>query len=235
MELIFDGGSASIYYDGKYVIKYFEYYNDNTWEYLFNNEIYILEKLKDNKYIIQIIKYDKKKRQIFIEYAQNGNLYDYILENKNVSIEIKYKWIYQLVCSIKILHDHDIVYGDFKTMNILLDVNKNIKLCDFESSFFINNVIEYNYFVTDKYYNSPEWSYQTKYFKESNIYTLGLIIIEIWNLKNIREYNYLLDKESFINMPLYLKDIVNKCLDKNPDERPKINIIKDILEENYQL
>lgn len=125
-KLIYDGGSSSIYYDGEHVIKVFDDYKNCSWEYLFNNEIYVLDKFKNNKYIIHMIKHNKEKKQIFLEYAQNGNLYDYILKNKDVLPKLRYKWIYQLVCSLELLHNHNIIYGDFKTMNILLDVNKNI-------------------------------------------------------------------------------------------------------------
>ena len=55
------------------------------------------------------------------------------LDNKDNKIrdqEIK-KIIYGLLCSLKFLHQANVIHRDLKPDNILLDENLNIKLCDF--------------------------------------------------------------------------------------------------------
>jgi serine/threonine protein kinase len=62
-----------------------------------------------------------------LEYAPNGNLFNYINRKRNLPIpEIK-KLFFQTVIAIEYLHQKEIILRDLKPENLLLDKDMNIK------------------------------------------------------------------------------------------------------------
>lgn len=92
------------------------------------NEIKIHMKL-DSPYIIKLIDYFQEDNSVFmiLEYAVNGNLFNYLNRKKNLPLpEIK-KLFFQTVIGIEYIHQREIVLRDLKPENLLLDENMNIK------------------------------------------------------------------------------------------------------------
>ena len=83
--------------------------------------------------IIKFHDYILKEHNVYLvlDYAESGNLYSYIHKRKSLSTEEIFRFFYQSASAIHYLHQNDILHRDIKPENLLLDKNKNIKLCDF--------------------------------------------------------------------------------------------------------
>ena len=105
------------------------------------NEVRILASIK-SPYIISYKEafFDEKDSTlcIIMEYAENGDLYQKIISNKEKSIffsEIEiWKIFIQLVKGLKSLHDLNILHRDLKSANIFIFKDNNIKLGDLNVS-----------------------------------------------------------------------------------------------------
>ena len=68
---------------------------------------------------------------LVLDYAENGNLYSYIHKKKGFTEFECFKFFYQTVLAIQLMHQNNAMHRDLKPENLLLDKNYNIKLCDF--------------------------------------------------------------------------------------------------------
>lgn len=91
-------------------------------------EIQYLKQLK-HKNIIEFIGVTSTGL-IVLEYCSNGSLYE-ALKDGLITKDYVVKWSKQIVKGMKYLHDHKIVHRDLKSPNILIDMNRKLKICDF--------------------------------------------------------------------------------------------------------
>ena len=80
----------------------------------------ILELFEDKEYIL-----------IIMEYINGGNLFSFLKKRRKVSEKTAKFLFKQIILGIKHIHSHNIVHRDIKLENILIDLNNNIKICDF--------------------------------------------------------------------------------------------------------
>lgn len=67
---------------------------------------------------------------IFLEYAENGDLFRY-LQKKKFDEKSLLSFFFQTCKAIKYIHSKDIMHWDLKPENILVNEKEEIKLCDF--------------------------------------------------------------------------------------------------------
>lgn len=72
---------------------------------------------------------DRKAWYIIMEYAENGEFFDFIQQGLRPEVALHY--FRQLISAINFMHLRNICHRDLKLENILLDTNYNLKLCDF--------------------------------------------------------------------------------------------------------
>ena len=130
------------------------------------------------------------KFYILIEYYEGQNLRDYIDENikNNTLIEEKllYKIIQQICIGIKEIHNKNIIHREIKPENIFINEKKEIKIGDFGISKQFNPKKEFTKTVNvtgSKEYMSPEILVKGIYNEKSDMYSLGCIIYELFNLR----------------------------------------------------
>ena len=80
----------------------------------------ILEMFEDKKYIL-----------IIMEYINGGNLFSFVKKRRKLSEKTAKYLFRQIIEGIKHIHENNIVHRDIKLENILIDVNNNVKICDF--------------------------------------------------------------------------------------------------------
>ena len=103
-------------------------------------ETAIMEALSKSKNIVKIFETYETKNHICIvmEYICAGDLLTYIKKRSKLT-ELVAKFIFkQIILAIKYIHDNNIIHRDIKLDNILLDLDNNIKICDFGVSRKIN-------------------------------------------------------------------------------------------------
>ena len=80
----------------------------------------ILEMFEDDEYIL-----------IAMEYINGGNLFSFVKKRRKLSEKTAKFLFKQIILGIKHIHSKKIVHRDIKLENILIDLNNNIKICDF--------------------------------------------------------------------------------------------------------
>ena len=205
------------------------------------NEVRILASIK-SPYIISYKEafFDEKDSTlcIIMEYAENGDLYQKIISNKEKSIffsEIEiWKIFIQLVKGLKSLHDLNILHRDLKSANIFIFKDNNIKLGDLNVSKIIKKGLLYTQTGTP-YYASPEVWKDLPYDNKSDIWSLGIVLYEIITLKtpfrsdNMEGLYSKIIKGNFSKIPNFFSNdifsIVKLLIQVNPLCRPSCDEI----------
>ena len=103
-------------------------------------ETKIMKRLSKSNNIVKIFETYETKKHICIvmEYICAGDLLNYI-KKRNKLQEPVAKFIFkQIILALKFIHENNIVHRDIKLDNILIDLDNNIKICDFGVSKIIN-------------------------------------------------------------------------------------------------
>ncbi|KAL3836178.1 hypothetical protein ACJMK2_021620 [Sinanodonta woodiana] len=120
---------------------------------------------------------------IFIEYAQNRSLEDFIKGKGPLEDSQALKFIKEILEGLVFLHASEIVHRDLKASNILLDGEMHTKLCDIV----LSTTLESHTFasrgcttsVGSSFWASPEVVKGEKYNVKTDIWSLGCTIIEL--------------------------------------------------------
>ncbi len=76
------------------------------------------------------------KDGLLLEFALNGNLYDYLTIHPEVSLERRLAWCIQAIEAVSYIHSKRVLHCDIRHDNLLLDANLDLKLADFQGQHF---------------------------------------------------------------------------------------------------
>ena len=200
----------------------------------------ILEVFEDEDYIL-----------ITMEYINGGNLFSFVKKRRKLSEKTAKYLFRQIILGIQHIHSHKIVHRDIKLENILIDLNNNIKICDFG----IGKILSYNkQLLFDKcgtpMYMAPEILLSSKNHGYEgypvDIWSAGISLYIMlsgtlpFNLKNndsssideSSENNIELQYSIINNEPKHIekisdeaRDLLKGLLNKNPNKRLTIEQI----------
>ena len=215
---------------------------------LVSKEGLILSKL-NHKNIIKFFEFyhNKDTAYLMMEYAECGDLYSKIEEQKKVK-KVYFKehlilnWFIEICEGVKCIHENKIIHRDLKPKNLFLTKNNSIKIGDFGIAKIIGNDLTKSHVGTVSYY-SPEIVKGEKYNYKSDIWDLGIILYELTQLQhpfmcnNIEKIcNDISEgKIQALRNDKYSKELIDlifKLLKTNPDDR--LNIIQ-LVDELYRI
>jgi len=198
------------------------------------NEVKVLSSLK-HPYIVRY--YDSflsgGKLNIVMAFAENGDLYSRIKKARKGSPIPTYQvleWFTQATLALKYLHDLRILHRDLKTQNMFLTSEERLKIGDFGISRVLASTSAFaRTMIGTPYYMSPEVCSERPYSLQSDIWALGCVLFELYELRvpfeaaSIRD---LMQKIIRANIPRALKACPSGqqlCADmmaRNPSNRP---------------
>ncbi len=118
------------------------------------------------------------------EFLRDGQLFDYILENKFLEEEEASFVMEQLLSTVKYLHNTGIIHRDLKPENILIEKEtdgpkkgmvRKCKLIDFGFACYMTDEKQMEELVGTPNYVAPE-VYLGKYDQRSDCFSLGVIL-----------------------------------------------------------
>ena len=97
-----------------------------------NNEFNIMSRLYHENIVKCYEKLDTPTHSLFImELCQGGNLLNYIRRRQRLTEAEARHFFDKLINGIAYIHNKNIIHGDIKLENILLDNKGEVKICDF--------------------------------------------------------------------------------------------------------
>ncbi|KAL8193817.1 hypothetical protein R6Q57_026059 [Mikania cordata] len=201
--IIGSGGSGTVYraelLSGEIVaIKRIPWKDDMFLDKSFAREVNTIGRIK-HKRLVKLLGYCSNKgagsNLLIYEYMDNGSVYDWLHQEpenikikKNLDWEARLKIAVGLAQGVEYLH-HDcvpkIVHRDIKSANILLDINMDAHLGDFGLAKAITEVHDSltsnsNMWFAGSYgYIAPEYAYSFKATEKSDIYSMGIVLMEL--------------------------------------------------------
>uniref|UniRef100_A0A6M2EQN5 non-specific serine/threonine protein kinase n=1 Tax=Populus davidiana TaxID=266767 RepID=A0A6M2EQN5_9ROSI len=162
---------------------------------------------------------------LLYEYMPNGNLHD-LLHGKNKGDNLVGDWLtrYKIALGVAqgicyLHHDCDpvIVHRDLKPSNILLDGEMEARVADFGVAKLIQSDESMSVIAGSYGYIAPEYAYTLQVDEKSDIYSYGVVLMEIISGKRsvdaeFGDGNSIVD---WVRSKIKAKDGVNDILDKD--------------------
>jgi serine/threonine protein kinase len=166
-----------------------------------------------------------------MDYVNGGTLFNFIKRTKGVDEREAFKFFIQVAKAVQYLHERQLVHRDLKPENILIDLNDNVKLCDFGWCVDLNEGQRVTFCGTYEYM-APEILRELPYGFEIDMWSLGILLYELTHgyspfraledkenedeeyieiFKNIIKYKFKFEKEISENC----KDLITSKIYKN--------------------
>ena len=139
----------------------------------------------------------------------------------------------QICFGLHAIHEAGILHRDLKPANIIIDSNGKARITDFGIAGVEQEISNKQEIIGTPAYMSPEQITGREVTTRSDIYSLGLLLYEIFTGKQVfraDSINDLIEKhksETPTNPSQFVENInpivektINKCLEKNPSDRP---------------
>ena len=200
----------------------------------FKREAKILAKL-DHPNIIKVLDFGLSKEFFYIsfEYIEGESLRN-VFKTKTLTQEQKEHLMIQLLKGLDYAHANQIIHRDIKPENIFIDKKLNVKLGDFGLALSAEDN-----FVTNPYsivgtpsYMSPEQVRGAKLTAQSDLFSLGVVLTELFTgqnpflkenvsltLNEINSYDENSLEGKLLGVPENIKEILLVLLKKNINQR----------------
>ncbi|KAL4714398.1 hypothetical protein ACJJTC_017693 [Scirpophaga incertulas] len=127
----------------------------------------------------------RAKYFIFLRFAENGDLLDFITKNGPIPENQSRLWMRQIISGIQYIHTMNIAHRDLKCENILITANYNVKITDFGFARYVRH--RDRDILSDTYcgslsYAAPEVLKGMPYLpKQADMWSIGIILYTMLN------------------------------------------------------
>lgn len=150
------------------------------------SEVTIISRLR-HKNLVKLIGWCHEKGELILvyEFMANGSLDAHLFKGKSLlTWEVRFKIVQGLASALFYLHeegDHCVLHRDIKTSNVMLDSSFNAKLGDFGLARLVDHGkgSRTTLLAGTMGYMAPECVSSGKASKESDIYSFGVVALEI--------------------------------------------------------
>ncbi|QCD76601.1 Legume lectin [Vigna unguiculata] len=150
------------------------------------SEVKIISQLR-HRNLVQLIGWCHMKKDLLLiyEFMQNGSLDSHLYRGKSIlTCEMRYNIAMDLALAVLYLHEEweqCVLHRDIKSSNIMLDSNFNAKLGDFGLARFVDHEkgSQTTILAGTRGYIAPEYFTTGKARKESDIYSVGVVFLEL--------------------------------------------------------
>ena len=136
-----------------------------------------------NPYIVNIYDVDEDNgmQYLVMEYVDGTDLKEYIARNHPMPYARIIEIFLQILSAVDEAHAHGIIHRDLKPQNILMDKNGNVKVTDFGIAVAAaEETMTRTYTLMGSvHYISPEQARGSIITKQSDIYSLGIVLFEM--------------------------------------------------------
>lgn len=182
---------------------------------------------------------------LVMDYVDGPDLEEYIQRNNPIPLPKVIDIMDQILSAVALAHKHNVIHRDLKPQNILMDKKGNIKIVDFGIAIALNQstVTQTNTAMGSVHYMSPEQARGSMATKQSDIYSLGIILYKLLTgtvpftgenavavaLKHFQEKTPSLRAKN-PSIPQALENVVFKATAKDPRDRYKsvLDMKKDL-------
>lgn len=177
---------------------------------------------------------DHGLQYMVMQYVKGTDLKAYIKKHYPIPLPQVIDIMEQVLSAVATAHAHGIIHRDLKPQNILIDENKNVKITDFGIAVAVSqdSLTQTNTLMGSVHYLSPEQARGSVATKQSDIYSLGIILFELLTgkvpfegetavsiaLKHFREEIPSV-REQNKEIPQALENVIIKATAKEPAER----------------
>jgi serine/threonine protein kinase len=197
----------------EYVLKFIM--KDDVSQDLLNIYKFLIDNKNNN--IINIVKIINDNDDDFIiimmEYIDGDNMMDYYLKHTNISKNRRNRILIDLVCGMNFLHQNNILHGDIKPENIMIDIKGNPIIVDFDLSkkCLKDSFYEIKRRFGTKMFIPPEINDNNFFCQESDIWSFGVSMFVV-NIYYIFNKTYYLKKygKKLLTSQEDIHDLMNK-------------------------
>ncbi|XP_024040734.1 serine/threonine-protein kinase STY46 isoform X2 [Citrus clementina] len=218
-----------------------EHLND-TLEDEFVQEVAILREVQ-HRNVVRFIGASTKSPHLCIvtEYMPGGSLYDYLHKNHNVlKLSQLLRFAIDICKGMEYLHQRNIIHRDLKTANLLMDTHNVVKVADFGVARFQNKGGVMTAETGTYRWMAPEVINHQPYDQKADVFSFAIVLWELVTAKV--PYDSMTPLQAALGVRQGLRpdlpenahpkliDLMQRCWDAVPDNRPSFSEIKLELE-----
>lgn len=155
----------------------------------YSTEVKVISQLR-HRNLVQLLGWCHKKNDLLLiyEYMPNGSLDSYLCndnpKHSKLTWQVRYNIAIGLASALLYLHEEwsqCVLHRDIKSSNIMLDSNFNAKLGDFGLARLVSHEkgCRTTLLAGTRGYIAPEYVFTGKIYKESDIYSFGVVLLEM--------------------------------------------------------
>ncbi|OMO80028.1 hypothetical protein CCACVL1_13213 [Corchorus capsularis] len=217
---------------------------NNDLQKEFAQEVFIMRKVR-HKNVVQFIGACTKAPSLCIvtEFMSGGSVYDYLHKQKGVfKLPSLLKVAIDISKGMNYLHQNNIIHRDLKAANLLMDENEVVKVADFgvarvkaQSGVMTAETGTYRWMAPEVIEHKP-------YDHKADVFSFGIVLWEL--LTGKLPYDYLTPLQAAVgvvqkglrptipkNTNPKLADLLVRCWQQDPTQRPDFSEIIEILQQ----